>query len=328
MNSVTNYNSIFEDQRLIIEEKIKNILNNCNPQSLYKPCDYAILGGGKRIRPIAVLFASKLFSGEFRYYSAALALELLHNFTLVHDDIMDNSEKRRGRDTVHKKYDENTAILAGDTLYAYAFKLLLQDVNSNNLSVLSDFTDAILEVCEGQSMDKDFETRKDVSIDEYLEMIYKKTAALLVACFKIGAKLGGASNKEVEIITEYAKNIGLAFQVQDDLLDVFADENIFGKKVGLDIIEGKKTFLLIKVLEKAEGQDKEDLLYLIENNGVTPDKVEHYRNIYKKYNILEYTENEVKRYTDNAIRCVENISYIEEKDSLIWFANMLLNRDK
>lgn len=326
---VKNYNILFDEQLKIVEEKLEKIFSDKTPNSLYEPCKYSIIGGGKRLRPLAVLFSNYVFSNTFQNsYNAALAFEILHNFTLVHDDIMDNSHKRRNRLTVHKAYDVNTAILAGDTLYAYSFELLLKDAYNTDFTICNDFTTAIIEVCEGQALDKEFELRHDVTVDEYITMIYKKTAALLVGCFTVGAKIGKANQEQIEAIKDYAKYLGLAFQIQDDYLDTFSDENIFGKKVGLDIVEGKKTFLLLKALELAQGEDKEQLNLLLKNKGTTFENVNNYQNIYKKYNVDRLALDKVEEYIKLANNSIEKLKSAPNFDFLIWFSNLVLQRDK
>lgn len=323
------YDVLFNQQLEIIEKKLSDIFQNKKPKSLYEPCEYSIQAGGKRLRPLAVLFANYIFSSNFENsYNAALAFEILHNFTLVHDDIMDNSDKRRNRLTVHKAYDENTAILAGDTLYAYSFKLLLEDAIKTDFSICDDFTNAIIEVCEGQALDKEFEARTDVTVDEYMEMIYKKTAALLVGCFIVGAKIGKAKNDQIKAISDYAKYLGLAFQIQDDYFDTFADENKFGKKVGLDIVEGKKTILLLKALEVAKDDDKNLLLELLKNKGTTFDKVDIYRNLFFKYEIDKFAQNKIVEYVDHAKNSIEKLKNAPNYDFLYWFSDLVLHRDK
>jgi len=323
------YDDLFNQQLKIIEDKLKEIFNDKKPKSLYESCAYSILAGGKRLRPISVLFANYIFSSTFENsYNTALAFEILHNFTLVHDDIMDNSDKRRNRLTVHKQYDVNTAILAGDTLYAYSFQLLLEDAKKTDFTICDDFTKAIIEVCEGQALDKEFETRSDVTVDEYMKMIYKKTAALLVGCFTAGAKIGGAKAEQLEAIKDYAKYLGLAFQIQDDFFDTFGDEEKFGKKVGLDIVEGKKTILLLKAIELADGNDKPILLQLLDNKGTTFDQVDIYRKIFYKYEVDKFAQSKIQEYIQLANVSIQKLKDIPHYDFLNWFSDLVLNRDK
>ncbi|MCP4971472.1 MAG: polyprenyl synthetase family protein, partial [Arcobacter sp.] len=240
------------------ENKYSKLITNQKPTSLYEPCSYIIKSTGKRLRPFLVMLSAQAVNSKISSVTnAAIAVELLHNFTLVHDDIMDNADKRRGRTTLHIKYNTNTAILAGDNLIALAYKSLLRDCKHSTNEIVNDFTQGITEVCEGQSLDTDFENRKKVTLDEYVVMIQKKTAALAETCCSIGARLGNGTKSEITSLKNYGKYLGLAFQIQDDLLDIMADEKELGKKIGGDLIEGKKTYLLLSALAKAKGKDKQ-----------------------------------------------------------------------
>lgn len=320
---------LYEKQRIKIEDKISRLLVGKKPESLYGPCAYIMQSGGKRLRPLLVLFSAKAAGGDFKNaYNAAMAVELLHNFTLVHDDIMDNADKRRGRLTTHKKYDLSTAILTGDNLLAVAYLTLLKDCRENDKSVLAAFTQGVIEVCEGQSLDKDFEVRKDVSLKEYLEMINKKTAALLEVCCSVGARIGGGNDDTVKALSLFGRNLGIAFQLQDDLLDITAEEAEFGKIIGGDLVEGKKTFLFIKALEKAGTKEKKKLLEVIRNKGIQKSQVDEYRNIYLKLGILEETENEIQRYTRLALKNLKPVKDEKARGALEWLANSLIKRNK
>jgi len=329
INDSAKYEKIFKKQIQITEEKIQSVFTGIKPSSLYEPCAYIINGGGKRLRPFLVIISAKAAGSSFnKARNAALAVELLHNFTLAHDDIMDNADKRRGRPTAHIKYDENTAILAGDNLLAYAYKYLLNDCKDNDKQVISEITRGLIEVCEGQALDKEFETRKDVSIEEYKVMIYKKTAALAESCCAIGALIAGADVKVKKALSSFGKNIGMAFQIQDDLLDISADEAEFGKMLGGDLMEGKKTYLFLKALEKAEGSDRVDLLKVIENKGIKKSEIKKYKKIYEKLGVFEDAQKEILEYTKKAISGLKVISSIEDKNQLIWLANYLIKRSK
>lgn len=214
-----------------IDERLFNFIEEEHPKSLYEPLKYILSGGGKRIRPMILIFCCEAIGGTIEdSIDAAVAIEILHNFTLVHDDIMDNADTRRGRATIHNKWDLNIAILAGDELIGLAYKSLLMTNSPNIGEIARVFTNGIIEVCEGQSYDKEFESRESVSVSEYLMMIRKKTSKLLETCAAVGAYIGNGSPEQVENLMNYAKNLGLAFQIQDDLLDITADENAFGKK--------------------------------------------------------------------------------------------------
>lgn len=324
-----NFISLYERERKKIDEKLIKIFKDRKPQSLYEPAAYILKEGGKRLRPLLVLFSSKAVGGKFsQVYNASLAVELLHNFTLVHDDIMDNADKRRGRLTLHKKYDLNVAILAGDGLLSIAYEYLLKDCNGNTKDVLAAFTKGLVEVCEGQSLDKNYEVKKNVSIDEYLLMIRKKTAAMIEMCCLIGAVLGGGSKNEIKAFSHFGKNIGIAFQIQDDLLDIIAEEKKFGKQVGGDLIEGKKTYLFIKALEKADGINRKKLLKVIENKGINKEQVSEYKNIYEELGILNDAKEEIINYTKQAVNSLKAVRNKNDKKLFLWLADFLINRIK
>jgi geranylgeranyl diphosphate synthase type II len=252
---------------------------------------------------------------------------MLHNFTLVHDDIMDNADKRRGRLTLHKKYDKNTAILVGDSLLSVAYEYLLRDCNGNAKLVLRAFTKGLVDVCEGQSMDTDYERRRNVTIKDYILMITKKTAAMAEMCCRIGAAIGGGSARQIKALSSYGKNLGIAFQIQDDLLDISAVEKEFGKTIGGDLIEGKKTYLFIKALSKASGKDKVDLLKVIKNKGIKKNLVNKYKLLYNKLGIIDDARQEIKYYTNKALK---SLSIFSEEDKIIfyWLAESLLKRTR
>jgi len=316
-----------ETQR--IELRLKNLLKGKKPKSLYEPCNYLLIGGGKRLRPFLVIISAKAAGGKFsQAYNAAIGIEVLHNFTLAHDDIMDNSDLRRGRLTLHKKYDVNTAILAGDNLIALAYESLLKDCKNNTHEIVKTFTHGIIEVCEGQSLDKEFELKNNVSLNEYKTMIYKKTAALAEMSCRVGALLANASPKIVNAVSEYGKNLGMAFQIQDDLLDIIAEEEKFGKKIGSDLIEGKKTFLFLSAIKRAKGEDKIHLEKIILNKGLAPNEVPFYQELYKKLGVIDSAKKEIEKYTKLALESLEVLPNEEGKQLMKWLANSLINRNK
>jgi geranylgeranyl diphosphate synthase, type II len=326
---INNFHELYEREKTKVDKKLRQVFNNRQPESLYKPAHYILEGGGKRLRPLLVLLSLKAVGGNLnKAYNASAAVELLHNFTLVHDDIMDNADKRRGRLTIHKKYDENTAILAGDALLAVAYEFLLKDCNGNSKEIISSFTKSLVEVCDGQSLDKDYETKENITIEEYLLMIRKKTAALFQMCCSIGANLGGGSRQEIKALEKYGDNLGIAFQIQDDLLDIIGNENEFGKFVGGDLVEGKKTFLFIKALSKAVGKDKEDLLRIIKNKGTSPGNIPHYKNIYLRLNIIEDAKKEIVLYTGKALASLKTIKNVDDREMLAWLADSLIQRSR
>jgi len=318
--------SLYEIERNKINIILSTALKNRNPNSLYEPGSYILNSGGKRLRPLLVLLSVKAVGGKFNNaYNAAAAVEMLHNFTLVHDDIMDNADKRRGRLTLHKKYDHNTAILTGDSLLSIAYEFLLKDCNGNAKEVISSFTHGLIEVCEGQSLDTDFESRKNVSLSEYIVMIKKKTAAMAEMCCKIGALLGRGTKKQVNALGKYGLNLGIAFQIQDDLLDISADEKEFGKTIGGDLVEGKKTFLFLEALEKSTGEDRRKLQKVIERKGIRRNQVLNYKMIYEKLGVLDDARREIRGYTQKALRSINSLDK-ENKKIFKWLADSLIYR--
>jgi len=321
-----NYINLYETERKKINQILSDALKNRKPESLYEPGSYILNSGGKRLRPLLVLLSTKAVGGKFKdAYNAAAAVEMLHNFTLVHDDIMDNADKRRGRLTLHKKYDHNTAILTGDSLLSIAYKYLAKDCNGNAKEVFNAFTQGLIEVCEGQSLDTDFEHRQNVTLSEYIVMIKKKTAAMAEMCCKIGALLGGGTKTKVIALSKYGLNLGIAFQIQDDLLDISADEIKFGKTIGGDLVEGKKTFLFLHALEKSKGEDRKKLLKVIERKGIRRNQVKNYKLIYEKLGVLEDARREIKKYTRKALQSI-NILEDENKKIFQWLADSLIHR--
>ncbi|HEY6437178.1 MAG TPA: polyprenyl synthetase family protein [Ignavibacteriaceae bacterium] len=325
MNNL-NYVSLYDTERKKINKILSSALKMREPSSLYEPGSYIINSGGKRLRPLLVLLSSKAVGGKFeKAYNAAAAVEMLHNFTLVHDDIMDNADKRRGRLTLHKMYDHCTAILVGDSLLSIAYEYLLKDCNGNSKQVIGSFTQGLIEVCEGQSLDTDFESRKNVSLSEYITMIKKKTAAMAEMCCRIGALLGGGTYSQVNALGKYGLNLGIAFQIQDDLLDISADEKKFGKTIGGDLVEGKKTFLFLQALEKSKGEDRKKLLKVIERNGVRKNQVLNFKMIYERLGVLDDARSEIKAYTQKALKSI-NLLDEENKKIFRWLADSLIHR--
>ena len=326
---ITKYEAVYKRELKRIEKVFSRLYINKNPNSLYEPINYILQGGGKRIRPFLVLSCAHAAGSNFgNVYNAALAVEILHNFTLVHDDIMDKSAKRRGRDTLHVRNGMDTAILAGDVMAVLAYESLLKDCKDNSKEVIAIFTKGIIEVCEGQGLDKDFEIRSEVTIKEYKTMIYKKTAALLEMCCLIGAHLGKGKQEEIKGLGSYGKNLGMAFQIQDDLLDILADEKELGKPTGGDLVEGKKTYLFLKALEKAEGKNKKMLLDMIKNKGIAKCDVEKYKELYRELGIIEDAKKEIKNYTNKAITSLNVLKRKDDIQLLKWLAITLLQRNK
>ena len=323
------YNHLYLKERKKINSILKNAVKKRKPASLYGPGAYILNSNGKRLRPFLVLLSAKAVGGNFNSaYNAAAAVELLHNFTLVHDDIMDNAYKRRGRQTLHNKYDDNTAILVGDSLLSVAYEYLLKDCNGKSKSILNSFTNGLQEICEGQSLDTEFEKRKKVSLAEYMEMIQKKTASMLKMCCEIGASLGGGRLSDVKAMSNYGLNIGIAFQIQDDLLDITATEEKFGKQIGGDLIKGKKTYLFIKALEKSTGADHKLLRKVIENKGIRANQVRKFKELYEKLDLLNDAKRVINRYTKRALKSVSTIKKESDRDILFWLADSLIMRTR
>jgi geranylgeranyl diphosphate synthase type II len=326
---IKKFSILYERERKKIDIRLRNAVKNRKPESLYEPAKYLVGSKGKRIRPLLVLLTTKAVGGKFENsYNAAIAMELLHNFTLVHDDIMDNADKRRGRLTLHKKYDENTAILVGDSLLSVAYEYILKDCDGDAKGIINSFTKGLIEVCEGQSLDTDYEKRNNVTIDEYLLMIKKKTASMMQICCKIGATLGRGSKEQIKAMSNYGFNLGIAFQIQDDLLDISAEESNLGKRIGSDLIEGKKTYLFIKALEKSKGNDRKVLQRVIENKGIRINQVVKYKKLYEKLNIIEEAKSAINLYTKKALSSLYTIKKEEDRNNLIWFAGNLVKRNK
>lgn len=328
-NKLSNFAHLYERERIKVNKKLAGVLKNRKPESLYKPSDYILSNSGKRLRPILVLFSAKAVGGKMNsVYNAALAVEMLHNFTLVHDDIMDNADLRRGKKTLHKLYDLNTAILSGDSLLSVAYEYLLKDCKVNAREAVSAFTEGLIEVCEGQSLDTEFERRSDVSLNEYIIMIKKKTAALAMTCCKLGAILSDANKSDIKALSDYGLNLGIAFQIQDDLLDIIGEAEQFGKTVGGDLLAGKKTFLFIKAFEKAKGQYKKDLLKMVKDKGITPDRVDYFKNMFIELGVIDDARKEIKKFTNKALTSIDKLSDKSEINFFHWLADSLIERNK
>ncbi|WP_233898521.1 polyprenyl synthetase family protein [Tenacibaculum piscium] len=303
------------------------------PKNLYEPIDYILQIGGKRIRPMLTLMASDIFSGDYKKaMPAALAVEVFHNFTLVHDDIMDDAPLRRGHKTVHEKWDINTGILSGDAMLILAYQYFenYEPIVFQKLAKL--FSKTALEVCDGQQLDVDFETRNDVTIAEYIKMITLKTSVLVAAALKMGAIVADASEEQAQHLYNYGLNLGIAFQLQDDYLDTYGNPENFGKQVGGDIMENKKTFLYLKALEVSNTSDKEKLLQFYSkkqknNTENNIEKVATVSAIFTRNNIPEYTHQLIEYYTNKSF---ESLAYLkisqQAKDGLLMFGKNLMSR--
>lgn len=315
-----------------IEQALKNKKYGSHPKELYEPIEYIMSLGGKRMRPVFVFVGCDLFGGDTsKAIHPALAIEMFHNFTLVHDDIMDKAPLRRSQPTVHEKWNENIAILSGDALIIKAYQELSKCDPDLLLQLLAIFNDTAIKICEGQQLDMNFEQLPKISIAQYLKMIELKTAVLLGGSLKMGALVGGADETNAQLLYEFGKHIGIAFQLQDDILDVYAEAEKFGKQQGGDIIANKKTYLLLKAMEMAENNRymKEELHQWIHApEFVSKEKVEAITSIYNFLNIKELARAEMKKQYDTALTFLKNIPISEtKKQQLIALADNLMVRE-
>ena len=285
------------------------------PASLYEPVKYVLSMGGKRIRPVLLLMAYELFREDTdRVLPTALGLETYHNYTLLHDDVMDRADVRRGRPTVHKVWNENAAILSGDTMLVLAYQLMAKAEPTYLKAVLDLFTETALEIGEGQQMDLEFETRNDVREEEYIEMIRLKTSVLLACALKLGALQADAPEKDAALLYRFGEQLGLAFQLQDDLLDVYGDFRIFGKKIGGDILCNKKTFMLINALRKANGEQSMRLNDWLSREKYDPqEKVQAVTELYDEIGVRALAEAKINEYFEAALQSLEQVNLPSER---------------
>jgi len=322
-----NFEQKYVELKNLVDRYLVDTIQPTKPQSLYRPLKYVLAGGGKRIRPVLVLLCCEVVGGKPEdALHASVGIEILHNFTLVHDDIMDNASARRGRPTVHTRWDSNTAILVGDELLALAYHILLKTSSSRISEIADVFTDGVIEVCEGQAYDKEFETRSTVAVDEYLLMIRKKTGKMVAVSTEIGGLIGNASSEELVALRTYGELVGRAFQVQDDLLDVVGDEKKFGKTIGGDLKEGKKTYLLLEALRRARGEEKKLLKSLIKNRSVAKGKLREFRRILDTTGAIRAAGDFVASDIAQAKQELEKMKPSSARDMLYWFTDMLLHR--
>lgn len=313
-----------------IHEYIGNLSYMREPMGLYVPIEYVLGLGGKRLRPVLMLLAYNLYKEDVtRIFSQAAGIETYHNFTLLHDDLMDKADMRRNKPTVHKKWDENTAILSGDAMLILAYQFMMKKCPLECVErVMEVFGRTALEVCEGQQWDMEFEHRLDVTVDEYIEMIRLKTSVLLAAALKIGAILGGAPEKEAQLLYDFGIKMGLAFQLQDDYLDVYGDPAVFGKKIGGDILCNKKTFMLITALSLAEGEDKETLLnWLRATDYVAEEKIQSVTALYNKVGVPELCQARIDAYYKEGLELLDKVNVESSlKEELKKFVCHLMDR--
>ena len=319
------------DLEIKINEAISELDYNKQPHSLFQPIDYILSLGGKRLRPILAYMASNLFTDDIETTTfPALAIEIFHNFSLLHDDLMDNAKIRRGKSTVHEKWNDNAVVLSGDAMLIDSYNYITKVPASVLPSILEVFTTTAMQVCEGQQYDMDFEKRLNVTESEYIEMIRLKTAVLLAASLKIGAILGEASSDDVERLYEFGINIGLAFQLKDDLLDVYGDPINFGKEIGGDILSNKKTYLLIKALENSDEISNASLQeWITAEDFDSKAKINAVKKIYDGLNLESMTDKIIQRYYLAALNCLSEVSVSDErKKQLLKYTNDLMNREK
>ena len=323
MQNIQSYHSVFI-------KHLNAFVSSKQPETLYNPINYILQLGGKRLRPILTLMTAEIFECDYnKALDAALSIEVFHNFSLVHDDIMDDAPLRRGQETVHEKWDINTGILSGDAMLIMAYQLFENYEPQVFQELAKLFSKTALEVCEGQQYDIDFETRDDVTIPEYLKMIEYKTAVLVGAAMKMGAIVAQASLECQEAIYDFGKNLGIAFQLQDDYLDAFGNPETFGKQVGGDIIENKKTYLYLKALEFSNKENRLQLEHLYGVNPSDPsEKIDTIKQLFVSSGSSEATKNEIEQFTKKAFSVLETIKISEEnKSKLRAFGNDLMNRN-
>lgn len=310
---------VIEDLRDSFSAYLEANKFNIPPSELYEPNNYFLSIGGKRLRPAMLLLANALFGGKNEdALPAALALEYFHNFSLIHDDVMDQAPLRRGMVTIHEKYGLNTAILSGDVLLVYAYKYISLTPPAVMPLALNIFTETAIEVCEGQQRDMNFENRDDVSLEEYLFMIRQKTSVLLAAGMKIGALIGGASQEDAQAMYDFALDLGIAFQIQDDYLDCYGDAVLVGKQPGGDIIQNKKTILLIKALE-CEAEIQSNQLNTLLNEADKEKKIAEVLSLFEKHKIPEFTLSKRDSLIESALKHLERISLNENKKAQLKF---------
>ncbi len=315
-----------------LQDKVVELFDNRNylasPIKLYEPIQYSLSQGGKRLRPLLSLLSCSLFGGNIEdVYNSAIGLEIFHNFTLLHDDIMDKSPLRRGMPSVYHKWDTNTAILSGDTMFVLAYEYVAKTNPEILVDTIHAFNQTAREVCEGQQYDMDFENQAHTSIEDYMEMIRLKTAVLIAAALKIGAIVAKAPKEQIEKIYDFGILIGLAFQLRDDYLDAFGNQNVFGKPIGNDILTNKKTYLYLKAFEIAKGKDLADLesAFQIED---PKEKVNAVLNIYDKLLINNITQNKIEELYDSALNILNDLDRPQiEKTELYNFLQQLIKRE-
>jgi geranylgeranyl diphosphate synthase type II len=328
MDNIMDHKEIYSEYLSKVEKKIAETVHLDEPRQLYEPFKYIMTGGGKRIRPVLTMIsAAALGADPSSALNSGVAIEILHNFTLVHDDIMDQSPMRRGKKTVHIKWDEPVAILLGDVMVGWAYSLLPSSSQHPRADQIREaFTKGLIEVCEGQAYDMQYNEKKDITLVDYFTMIEKKTAKLLETCGVIGAHIAEGSDEEVEIIRKFCYNMGIGFQIQDDLLDVVADQSKLGKKIGLDIIEGKKTFLILSLKNLAKSPDA---LILLEeffvNNGLPENKINTMSAMMRDHGVFDLAREKSHNFFDAARNELHKL-HNKETGMLLWLLETISSR--
>lgn len=330
------YTQRYEVLRRLVDRSLASLAKRGHPQDLRDACRYVLTGGGKRVRSALLLLSCEAVGGNVRdAVPAGAAVEIMHNFTLVHDDIMDNASSRRGKATVHVRWNVNNALLVGDVLLALAYASLLNTRSKNIPALVDIFTRGVIEVCEGQALDLEFEDRTSVAVADYFRMIEKKTGRLITISTHLGGLVGGGTSAQIQSLRRFGHYLGRAFQIQDDLLDVVAEEQEFGKAIGGDIVEGKKTFLLLRTRERSTPTERRLIDTTIrdaKNRRPSLSREARQRTVhvvtalYQKYGVLEEARHEVRRNTQNALRSLQALPQTEARAMLHWLADRLVHR--
>ena len=325
----------YQRYRRRIDTKLRTLVRNTDPKEVNGACRYVLAAGGKRVRAVLLLLSCEAVGGTVREaLDAGAAIEIMHNFTLVHDDVMDNATARRGKPTVHTKWNLNTAILGGDVLIGLAYQRILNTKAKPLRRVMEVFTRGLLDVCEGQALDLEFERRSDVTLADYFAMIEKKTGRLISTSAEIGGLIGGGTERDVAALKSFGKYLGRAFQLQDDLLDVLANEQEFGKTIGGDIVEGKKTFLLLKSLERASPRERPALMRVM-NRKLSPPihaaekkrEIHNVTAIYHRTGAIADARKRIERDTQRAAAVLNTLPESGARNTLSWLSSMLLKRN-
>jgi len=329
MNHTKEPKEYFENIQQIFHQFFSNIDFNYYPKELYEPIRYVLSNTGKQIRPMLVLMAADFFDADLNdALHAATAVEIFHNFTLVHDDIMDNAEIRRGKPSVYKKYGLSSAILVGDTMFARAYEFVTKISEQKLVQGLNLFNQISIQVCEGQQLDLNFEKKQILSLDEYFNMIKLKTAVLIAGCLKLGSLLGNADEKTQELMYDLGYNMGMLFQIQDDIMDLYANETIFGKKIGNDILDAKKTILYVLALEALSGKEKENFIELYHSQNIDPAlKTQEVKNLFARHQVKERAQTWMNKFKNQTNLIIDSLPLsTQHKNILIYLLQLIENR--